>query len=141
MYNDDMTKEKTNHDGYDILVIDDDAFLLDMYALKFSQRGFHVTSASGTLDALELLRGGLSPHVLVVDLVMPAMDGFEFLEVVNKEALVKGALVIILSNLGEQDDINKGLALGADGYIIKASATPTEVVEKVQEAIEHRSKK
>lgn len=126
---------------YDILVIDDDAFLLDMYALKFTQKNFHVTSASGTLEALELLRGGFSPHIVLVDLVMPAMDGFEFLEVVKKESLAKDALVIILSNLGQQEDIDRGLALGAEGYIIKASATPSEVVEKVLGVIEHRGKK
>ncbi len=136
-----MTKEKSNHENYDILIIDDDAFLLDMYALKFSQKNFHVTSAPGTLEALEMLRSGLTPEIVVVDLVMPAMDGFEFLEVVRKEVLAKGALVIILSNLGQQEDIDRGLALGAEGYIIKASATPSEVVEKVEEAIARRGKK
>lgn len=133
-----MIKEKSD---YNILVIDDDAFLLDMYALKFSQKHFHVTSASGTLQALEMLRGGLTPDIIAVDLVMPTMDGFEFLEVVRKESLAKGALVIILSNLGQQEDIDRGLSLGADGYIIKASATPSEVVEKVEEAILRRGKK
>ncbi len=133
-----MTKEKV---GYEILVIDDDAFLLDMYAMKFTQKGFRVTSSGGTLAALELLRGGLQPAVLVVDLVMPAMDGFEFLEVVRKEGLVKDALVIVLSNLGEQEDVDRALKLGAAGYIIKASATPSEVVEKVQEAMELNKKK
>jgi DNA-binding response OmpR family regulator len=134
----DMLKEKPT---YSILVIDDDSFLLDMYALKFSQRGFDVTTASGTLLALEKLREGLAPDIIVVDLVMPAMDGFEFLEVVRTENLSKGALVIILSNLGEQDDIDRGLKLGAAGYIIKASATPSEVVEKVLEMLEKRLKK
>jgi DNA-binding response OmpR family regulator len=135
-----MTQEQPNHDSYSILVIDDDAFLLDMYALKFSQKNFLVTSASGTLQALEMLRGGLTPQIVVVDLVMPAMDGFEFLEVVRSESLAKGALLIILSNLGQQEDIDRGLALGAQGYIIKASATPSEVVEKVEEALERRGK-
>ncbi len=134
-----MPKEKI--DSYDILVIDDDAFLLDMYALKFSQKNFQVTSASGTLEALDKLRAGLTPDIIVVDLVMPAMDGFEFLETVNNEKLAAGALVIILSNLGQQEDIDRGLALGASGYIIKASATPSEVVEKVLETIEKKQKK
>ena len=133
-----MIKEKV---GYDILVIDDDAFLLDMYAMKFTQKGFHVTSSGGTLASLELLRGGLKPAVLVVDLVMPAMDGFEFLEVVRKEELAKDALVIVLSNLGEQEDVDRALKLGAAGYIIKASATPSEVVEKVQDAMERNKQK
>jgi CheY-like chemotaxis protein len=108
---------------YNVFVIDDDVFLLDMYATKFSQKDFSVTSASGTIEALEKLREGLKPDVIVCDLVMPAMDGFEFLEVVKNEVLAPQAVIIILSNLGQQEDIDRGLALGASGYIIKASAT------------------
>ncbi len=130
-----MPKEKQ---VYSVLVIDDDSFLLDMYALKFSQKNFQVTSAPGTLQALEKLRTDFVPDIIVVDLVMPAMDGFEFLEVVKKEGLALNALIIILSNLGQQEDIDRGLALGAAGYIIKASATPSEVVAKVLETIEHK---
>lgn len=126
---------------YKILIIDDDAFLLDMYALKFSQKGFDVSSASGAIEALEKLRGGYTPDVIAVDLVMPAMDGFEFLEQLKKDGLAKDARIIILSNLGQDEDINRGFTLGASGYIIKASATPTEVVEKVLETIEKNPKK
>ncbi len=135
-----MADETTN--GPKVFVIDDDAFLLDMYALKFAQKGFSVTTSGGTLEALEKLRAGYVPEIIVVDLVMPAMDGFEFLETVKNESLAQGALVIILSNLGQQEDIDRGLALGAAGYIIKASATPSEVVEKVQEVLQkHNAKK
>jgi CheY-like chemotaxis protein len=129
-----MPKEKSEQ--FNIFIIDDDAFLLDMYALKFSQRNFTVTSASGTLAALEKLREGYVPDIILVDLVMPAMDGFEFLETMRAEGLAKTAMIIILSNLGQQEDIDRGLALGASGYIIKASATPSEVVEKVLETVE-----
>jgi CheY-like chemotaxis protein len=125
---------------YNVFVIDDDVFLLDMYATKFSQKDFSVTSASGTIEALEKLREGLKPDVIVCDLVMPAMDGFEFLEVVKNEVLAPQAVIIILSNLGQQEDIDRGLALGASGYIIKASATPSEVVEKVLEVLEKQGK-
>ena len=115
-----------NKNAPSVLVIDDDSFLLDMYALKFSQKNFQVTACGGTLEALEKLRTGLHPDIIVVDLVMPAMDGFEFLEVVKNEELAKDVLVIILSNLGQQEDIDRGLSLGAAGYIIKASATPPD---------------
>lgn len=125
---------------YNVFVIDDDVFLLDMYATKFSQKDFSVTSASGTIEALEKLREGFKPDVIVCDLVMPTMDGFEFLEVVKNEALASQAVIIILSNLGQQEDIDRGLALGASGYIIKASATPSEVVEKVLEVLEKQGK-
>jgi DNA-binding response OmpR family regulator len=134
-----MSKEKPEQ--WNVFIIDDDAFLLDMYALKFSQKNFVVETASGTLLALEKLRGGYIPNIIVVDLVMPAMDGFEFLETIRTEKLASDALVIILSNLGQQEDIDRGLALGAAGYIIKASATPSEVVDKVLSTIEARQKK
>lgn len=134
-----MPKEKSSQ--FNVFIIDDDAFLLDMYALKFSQKEFIVTTASGTLAALEKLRSGYVPDIIVVDLVMPAMDGFEFLEAVRAEGLAKTALVIILSNLGQQEDIDRGLALGASGYIVKASATPSEVVAKVLETVEREHHK
>ena len=112
-----------------------------MYALKFNQKGFDVSTASGTLQALDKLKEGLTPEIIVVDLVMPTMDGFEFLEKMKADGLGNNALVIILSNLGQQEDVDRGLALGASGYIIKASATPSEVVEKVEEVLSKRKAK
>ena len=129
-----------NHQNHSVFLIDDDAFLLDMYAVKFTDKNFAVMTSPGTLDALDKLRAGYVPEIIVVDLVMPAMDGFEFLTVVRDEKLAVGALVIILSNLGQQEDIDRGLSLGAAGYIIKASATPSEVVAKVEEILEKQQK-
>jgi CheY-like chemotaxis protein len=114
-----------------ILIIDDDAFLLDMYALKFTQKEYAVTAKPGTIEALEFLRSGNTPDIILVDLVLPIMDGFEFLETINKEGLASDSVKIILSNLGQEDDIERGMKLGASGYIVKASATPSEVVQKV----------
>lgn len=114
-----------------ILLVDDDEFLLDMYSLKFRESGFQIELARGGEDALKLLRGGFEPDVILLDIVMPAIDGFEFLRIVAKENLKKKAIVIILSNLGQKEDIDKGLALGASDYIVKANSTPSEVVKKV----------
>lgn len=113
------------------MIVDDDAFLLDMYALKFTQKNFDVTTSSGTLDALEKLRAGYKPEVILVDLVMPAMDGFQFIEQTKKDKLGEGAMIIVLSNLSQQEDVDRSLKLGAVGHIVKASATPSEVVERV----------
>ena len=129
-----------SNQNHSVFLIDDDAFLLDMYAVKFTEKNFAVMTSPGTLDALDKLRAGYVPEIIVVDLVMPAMDGFEFLTVVRDEKLAVGALVIILSNLGQQEDIDRGLSLGAAGYIIKASATPSEVVTKVEEVLEKQQK-
>ncbi len=116
-----------------IIIVDDDNFLLDMYSLKFTERGFDVSASLGSLDLLQKLRSGFIPDIVLLDIVMPSMDGFEVLEAIKKENLAKGATKIILSNRGQQEDIDRGISLGAKGYIVKATATPTEVVDKVME--------
>lgn len=122
-----------------IFIVDDDSFLLDMYALRFSQAGYNVEAAMNAQDALTKLRAGLTPQVLILDVVMPTMDGFELLEKINAEKLIPNVTKIFLSNLGQEQDIARGKSLGATGYIIKANSTPSEVVAKVQE-IAHGSK-
>lgn len=118
-----------------IFIVDDDNFLLDMYALKFTQKGFDVHTSLGSLPALAKLREGFIPDILLLDIVMPDMDGFELLEKIKEENLAKGVIKIILSNRGAQADLLKGESLGAVGYIVKATSTPTEVIEKVLEII------
>lgn len=116
---------------YKILIIDDDEFLLDMYSIKFKEQGFDVEIAYSGIDGIEKIKGGFSPDIILVDLVMPNMDGFEFLKEIKSENLLKSAKIIILSNLGQESDIKKGLSLGADDYIIKAHFTPSEIIKKI----------
>lgn len=118
-----------------ILIIDDDSFLLDMYALKFGQSGFDVRPALGSMPALELLRGGFIPDIILMDIVMPVMDGFELLKKLSEENLAPAAVKIVLSNRGMANDIEEGTKLGAAGYIVKANNTPSEVVAKVKEIL------
>jgi len=115
-----------------ILIVDDDKFLLDMYALKFKEEGFTVKSALGSIAALDKLKEDASFDAVLMDVVMPAVDGFELLEKIKKSKLADGAKIIILSNLGQPSEVEKGQKLGADGYIIKADTTPSEVVSKVK---------
>ncbi len=114
-----------------ILIVDDDNFLLDMYALKFSQNNFEVRTAGSGKEGLEKLQGGLLPDVILLDIIMPEMDGFEMLEKMRKENLSKDSIEIILSNKSLQADIDKGNQLGVAGYIVKANSTPKEVIEQV----------
>lgn len=114
-----------------ILIVDDDNFLLDMYALKFSQTNFEVFAAPGGQEAIDKLKGGLVPSVILMDIIMPGMDGFEMLEKINNENLSKDSIKIILSNKNEQKDVDRGNELGAAGYIVKANSTPKEVIEQV----------
>lgn len=118
-----------------VLIVDDDKFLLDMYTVKFTENNFDVIAALGSVEALNKIKEGIDPDIALLDVVMPAMDGFELLETIKRDKLAPRAKVIILSNLGQQSDIDKGNALGADGYIVKANATPSEVVEKVRQII------
>lgn len=114
-----------------ILIVDDDNFLLDMYALKFSQNNYEVYTAPGAKEALEKINGGLKPSVILTDIIMPEMDGFEMLEKIIKENLSPDSTKIILSNKSEQQDIDRGTELGVSGYIVKANSTPREVIEQV----------
>ncbi|MEK7564429.1 MAG: response regulator [Patescibacteria group bacterium] len=116
-----------------ILIVDDDNFLLDMYALKFSQSNYEVHTSSGAEDALSKIKGGLQPDVLLTDIIMPEVDGFEMLGRINAENLSPNSIKIVLSNKSEQADIDQGNALGVAGYIIKANCTPKEVLEQVGE--------
>ncbi len=124
-----------------ILIIDDDNFLLDMYALKFGQAGFEVITALGSQPGYEQLKSGLNPDVILTDVVMPNMSGFEMLEKIKNESLAPNAIKIMLSNRGQQSDINQGADLGVAGYIIKANNTPSEVIVKVNEIIKKVSNK
>lgn len=121
-----------------ILIIDDDRFLLDMYSVKFTEKGYAVQACEGPEAALSEIEGGYAPDICLTDIVMPNMDGFTFLEEVNKRGLLKGSAKIILSNLGQKEDIERGRSLNVDGYIIKASATPSEVVARVGEILKNR---
>ncbi len=122
-----------------VLIVDDDKFLLDMYATKFSEHNFDVHTALSGTDALSQLESGeAKPDIILLDLVMPGVDGFEVLSKIREKKLASKATIIILSNLGQTEDVDKGLSLGASGYIVKASATPSEVVVKVADIVNRK---
>ncbi len=124
--------------AYRIYLVDDDRFLLDLYAVKFRNAGHEANVFSGGEELLAALRkkDAASPDAILLDLIMPGMTGFEALEAIRKENLAKGTKVIILSNQGQDSDIEKAKQLSADGYIIKASAIPSEVLAETLRTIE-----
>jgi CheY-like chemotaxis protein len=131
--------EKSPEKRHKLLIVEDDKFLMEMYTVKFGEYNFEVTVAFGAPDALVKLEEGLHPDIIITDIVMPVMDGFEFLAVLKEKKLSQNAIIIVLSNLGQKEDISKGMSLGASGYIVKATSTPTEVVKKVLEIIEDKN--
>lgn len=124
---------------YRLYLVDDDRFLLDMYSVKFKAAGHEVTAFSKGEDLLAALREGPAPHALLLDVVMPGMSGFEILDVIRKENLGAGMKVIVLSNQGQDADLARAKELAADGYIIKASAIPSEVFSETIKIIETKA--
>ena len=123
-----------------ILLVDDDKFLVDMYSMKFTAGSFQVQACLSVADALEALRGGFHADAIVFDLLMPEQDGFSLLQAVSKEGLSKGAALIALTNQSDDSERVKAERLGADRYIVKASMIPSEVVSVVGEEIAKKSK-
>jgi len=117
--------------GKKILIVDDDDFLLDLYAIKFKEAGFLVDIAKNGEEAIERVKQS-SPDIMLLDVVMPKMDGFEVLRIMKEQNIVPHTHIVLLSNLGQKEDIDRGLKLGARDYIIKAQFTPSEVVAKVK---------
>lgn len=118
-----------------ILIVDDDKFLVNMYSIKFKAAGFDVCSAFDGQETLTKLKDGLVPDVLMLDMIMPAMDGVEILARIRKENLVPKAKVVILSNQNQPSDIERAKALGISGYIVKATTIPSEVVSEIEQIL------
>jgi DNA-binding response OmpR family regulator len=117
-----------------ILLVDDDAFLRDMYATKFSEDGHTVDVAQTGEAALKKLQSEQF-DVILLDVVMPNMTGSEFLTQVIENKLGGEPKCIVLSNQGEEADIAAAKEAGAIGYIVKAELIPSEVVKKVKELV------
>lgn len=119
-----------------ILVVDDDKFLLTMYQTKFGKAGWDASVAQSATEALQKLRDGLAPAAIIFDIVMPVVDGVEFVSTVKKEKLAPRAALIALTNQGQEDgNIEKIKALGVAGYIVKAALIPSEVVGMVERIV------
>ena len=128
-----MTEENTSKKT--IMIAEDDAFIGDIYEVKLKDAGYNVILASDGRDAIEKLEGGASPDILLLDIVMPYMDGFDVLEAMNNREEWKKIPVVLLTNLSQKEDVDRGKALGAKDYLIKSHFTPTEVLSKVEKYI------
>lgn len=125
---------------YNVLFVDDDKFLADMYGMKFAASGINVQTCLSANDALEALRAGFPADAIVFDLVMPERDGFSFLQALEAEHLGQAAVRIALTNQSDDVEKKKAEELGVDRYIVKASKIPSEVVAEVTAEIERKRK-
>ena len=118
-----------------ILLVDDDAFLRDMYATKFGEDGFVVQVAKSGLEALTFLKDEQDIDVVMLDMIMPGMSGLNLVKEIGELPLTKKPKCIVLSNQSESTDVDEAMRLGAAGYIIKAEMIPSDVVKEVRKII------
>ncbi len=130
----------SNSNTYKILLVDDDRFLLDMYAFKFKKNGHTIFSAGDGEEALKKIKEGLEVDAVLMDVIMPGMDGIGLLEEIRKDKLLPNAEIIMLTNQGQPQDIERAQALGISGYIIKATTIPSEVVAETMKILQKKQK-
>ena len=117
-----------------ILIIEDDKFLRELIVRKLTSENYDVIEAVDGENGIKLTKEQ-KPDLILLDLILPGIDGFEVLSQVKKDSSVMMIPIIILSNLGQRDDIEKGLQLGAVGYLVKAHFTPNEIIEKIEQTL------
>lgn len=117
-----------------ILLVEDDPFLSEMYVKKLEEADFEVKVAITAEAGLREIEAQ-KPDLILLDIVLPRMDGFEFLRILFQNTAHKHIPVIILSNVGQNEEIQRGLQLGARDYIVKAHFTPSEIVQKIKQTL------
>ncbi|MDD5693400.1 MAG: response regulator [Patescibacteria group bacterium] len=118
-----------------VLIIEDDRYISKMYQLKLSLDGMDVQVADNGRIGVEKVKE-FKPEIILLDILMPELDGYEVLKIIKNDSETKNIPVLILSNLGQEDHIQKGLQLGAAGYIVKSQYTPSKVVDKIKEVLD-----
>ncbi len=117
-----------------IIIVEDDSFLAQMYATKLKLEGYTVLTAGDGERGLELVQRE-RPDAVLLDILLPKMDGFGVLERIRAEPTTKNIPVLLLTNLSQKKDIERGMALGANDYLIKSHFVPTEVAQKIHQLV------
>lgn len=121
-----------------ILLVEDDAFVSDIYQTKISSEGFNVILAENGLEAIKKLEKNI-PDLILLDIIMPYMDGMETLRKIKSEEKWKKIPIILLTNLSEKERIEEALGIGAEDFLIKSHFTPSEVISKVNMVLKNKN--
>lgn len=120
-----------------ILLLDDDTFLLDMYSNRLKNEGYETIACNSADEALNILRSGTKVNLMLIDIIMPVMSGFEFMQTLKEEGLDNDVIKIILSNTSDQTEaIEKGQTFGVSKFMVKAESTPSDVVGLVNRMLD-----
>ena len=117
-----------------IVIVEDEKFLQEMYKIKFEAEGYQIWTASDGVEALKVIADA-SPDLVLLDLVMPKLDGYSVLAALRKDEKTKDLKVYVLSNLGQTGEIDRGVKEGANGYFVKSNLTPTQLANEVKKII------
>jgi len=117
-----------------VLVIEDDIYMRDVLVAKLTKEGFTVFEAIDGSVGLDMT-AQKKPDLVVLDIILPIMNGFDYLEAKAKVSAIANIPVIILSNLGQREDVERGMKLGAKDYLVKAHFTPNDLMVKVRSCI------
>lgn len=120
-----------------VLIVEDDKFLSELLSTKLTKEGFEVSAAADGETGLEKAIKE-KPHIILLDIMLPGISGFDVLERLSKntDASIAKIPVVILSNFGQESKVQKGLALGAKDYLVKANFTTGEIIEKIKNVLE-----
>jgi CheY-like chemotaxis protein len=130
---DNVTKPK-------VLLVDDERFLLEIYATKFLKNGFDVFACTSAEEGIDAIKKGYHPDAIIFDITMPGESGYELLDELHAMGLSKSCLKIALTNEGQDAETKRMAELGADGHLLKAMYTPNEIVTAVGEMLAKRAK-
>jgi DNA-binding response OmpR family regulator len=122
-----------------VMVVEDDLFLAQLLSNRLSREGISVIRAGDGEEALSLLKN-TKPDLILLDIILPKKSGFEVMEEIQRNPLLKRAPIVIISNLGQDDDISRGRQLGAVEYYVKAKVSIEDLVIKVQELLASSAK-
>lgn len=128
------SKKSVASKGASVLVVEDDGFLRGVIAQKLNREGFIVQSAIDAGEAFKSITKN-KPQIILLDLILPGIDGYEILDRLKKEDSTKDIPVVVLSNLGQREDVDRAMSAGAVDYLIKANFTPGEIIQKVRDIL------
>jgi len=120
-----------------ILIVEDDDFFRELVRKKLLSEDFNVFEAVDGEKGIVAIREK-KPDLVLLDLLLPSIDGFEVLSQVKSDAVISSIPIIILSNLGQQEDIERGLKLGANDYLIKSQFDIDQIIEKIRNILEKK---
>ncbi len=124
-----------NFESKKILLVEDDNFLSELLLKKLAENKADAVRAADGEEAIKILKSSPKFDLVLLDLMLPKVGGFEVMEAINEDEKVKGTPVIILSNLGQKNDVERGVSLGAKKFLVKAILSLDEIINSAAEIV------